>query len=39
MAAKMAYIMELRQLLLLKQKGESNRSCSKRSDIQRNTIN
>ncbi len=39
MAAKMVDIMELRQLLLLKQKGESNRSCSRRLNIHRNTIN
>jgi hypothetical protein len=29
MAAKKVDIMELRQLLLLKEKGESNRSCEK----------
>jgi len=39
MAAKMVDIMELRQLLLLKQKGESNRSCSRMLNIHRNTIN
>ena len=31
--------MELRQLLLLKEKGESNRSCEKLLSIHRNTIN
>lgn len=31
--------MELRQLILLKQKGESNRSCEKHLGIHRNTIN
>jgi transposase len=39
MAAKKVDIMELRQLLLLKQKGESNRSCEKLLGIHRNTIN
>jgi hypothetical protein len=31
--------MELKQLLLLKEKGESNRSCEKILGIHRNTIN
>jgi len=39
MAAKKVDIMELRQLLLLKQKGESNRRCEKLLGIHRNTIN
>ena len=39
MAAKKVDIMELRQLLLLKQKGESNRCCEKLLGIHRNTIN
>jgi len=39
MAAKKVDIMELRQLLLLKEKGESNRSCEKLLGIHRNTIN
>ena len=39
MAAKKVDIMELRQLLLLKEKGESNRSCEKILGIHRNTIN
>jgi len=39
MAAKNVDIMELRQLLLLKEKGESNRSCEKLLSIHRNTIN
>lgn len=39
MAAKKVDIMELRQLLLLKEKGESNRSCEKLLSIHRNTIN
>ena len=38
MAAKKVDIMELRQLLLLKEKGESNRSCEKILGIHRNTI-
>jgi len=39
MAAKKVDIMELRQLLLLKDKSESNRSCEKLLNIHRNTIN
>ena len=39
MAAKKVDIMELRQLLLLKEKGESNRSCERLLSIHRNTIN
>ncbi len=39
MAAKKVDIMELKQLLLLKEKGESNRSCEKLLSIHRNTIN
>jgi len=39
MAAKKVDIMELKQLLLLKEKGESNRSCEKLLGIHRNTIN
>ncbi len=39
MAAKKVDIMELRQLLLLKEKGESNRSCERILGIHRNTIN
>ena len=39
MAAKKVDIMEIRQLLLLKAKGESNRSCEKLLGIHRNTIN
>jgi len=39
MAAKKVDIMELRQLLILKSKGESNRSCEKLLSIHRNTIN
>lgn len=39
MAAKKVDIMELRQLILLKQKGESNRSCGRDLGIHRNTIN
>jgi len=39
MAAKKVDVMELRQLLLLKSKGESNRSCEKLLCIHRNTIN
>jgi len=39
MAAKKVDIMELRQLLLLKEKGESNRCCEKLLGIHRNTIN
>ena len=38
MAAKRIEIMDIRQLLLLKIKGESNRSCSKILSIHRNTI-
>ena len=36
MAAKKVDIMELRQLLLLKEKGESNRSCEKLLSVHRN---
>lgn len=39
MAAKKADIMELKQLLLLKQQGLSNRSCERLLSIHRNTIN
>ncbi|HIP49292.1 MAG TPA: IS21 family transposase [Lutibacter sp.] len=39
MAAKKVDIMELKQLLLLKSKGESNRSCERLLGIHRNTIN
>jgi transposase len=39
MDAKKVDIMELRQLLLLKEKGESNRFCEKLLGIHRNTIN
>jgi len=39
MAAKQVDIMELKQLLLLKEKGESNRSCARILGIHRNTIN
>ena len=39
MAAKKVDIMELKQLLLLKEKGESNRSCENLLNIHRNTIN
>lgn len=39
MAAKKVDIMNLRQLILLKSKGESNRSCEKLLGIHRNTIN
>ncbi len=39
MAAKKVEIMELKQLLLLKDKGESNRSCERILSIHRNTIN
>jgi len=39
MAAKKVDIMELKQLLRLKEKGESNRSCERRLSIHRNTIN
>ncbi len=39
MAAKKVDIMEIRQLLLLKDKSESNRSCEKLLSIHRNTIN
>jgi len=39
MAAKQVDIMEIRQLILLKQKGESNRSCEQHLGIHRNTIN
>jgi hypothetical protein len=35
-AAKKTDIMELRQLILLKQKGGSNRSCERHSGIHRN---
>lgn len=39
MAAKKVDIMELKQLLQLKEQGESNRSCEKMLGIHRNTIN
>lgn len=39
MAAKKIDIMELKQLLLLKSTGESNRSCERLLGIHRNTIN
>jgi len=39
MATKKVDIMELKQLLLLKEKGESNRSCERILSIHRNTIN
>jgi len=39
MAVKQVEIMKLKQLLLLKEKGESNRSCEKILGIHRNTIN
>ena len=39
MAAKKVDIMELKQLLQLKIKGESNRACEKMMGIHRNTIN
>ncbi|PIQ34985.1 MAG: hypothetical protein COW63_02730 [Bacteroidetes bacterium CG18_big_fil_WC_8_21_14_2_50_41_14] len=39
MAAKKVDVMELKQLLQLKMKGESNRSCEKKMGIHRNTIN
>ena len=39
MAAKRIDIMELRQLLLLKSQGESNRSCGRLLGIHRNSIN
>ena len=39
MAAKKVEIMKLKQLLLLKEKGESNRSCERILGIHRNTIN
>lgn len=39
MAAKKVDVMELKQLLQLKIKGESNRSCEKMMGIHRNTIN
>ena len=39
MAAKKVDVMELKQLLQLKEKGESNRSCEKMLGIHRNTIN
>ncbi len=39
MAAKPVDIMDLKQLLLLKEKGDSNRSCEKLIGIHRNTIN
>ena len=39
MAAKKVDIMDIRQLLLLKAKGESNRSCEQLLGIHRNTIN
>jgi len=39
MSAKRIDIMNIRQLLLLKQKGEGNRSCARMLQIHRNTIN
>ena len=39
MAAKEVEIMELKQLLLIKEKGESNRSCERIPSIHPNTIN
>ena len=39
MAAKKVDFMELKQLLLLKEKGESNRSCERILGVHRNTIN
>ena len=39
MAAKKVGIMELKQLLLLKEQGKSNRSCERILGIHRNTIN
>jgi len=39
MAAKKVDIMDIRQLLLLKSKGESNRKCGELLGIHRNTIN
>ena len=39
MAAKKVDVMELKQLLQLKMKDESNRSCEKKMGIHRNTIN
>jgi len=39
MAAKKIDIMELKQLLLLKSKGESNRSCERLLGVHRNTVN
>jgi transposase len=39
MSAKKIDIMNVRQLLLLKQQGESNRSCERMLQIHRNTIN
>ena len=39
MAARKIDIMELKQLLLLKSKGESNRSCERLLGVHRNTIN
>ena len=39
MAAKKIDIMEIRQLLLLKDRGDSNRSCERLLNIHRNTIN
>jgi len=39
MAVKKVDIMKLRQLLLLKEKGESNPSCEKALGIRRNIIN
>jgi len=39
MAAKKVDIMDLKQLLLLKERGESNRSCERLLGIHRNTIN
>ncbi len=39
MAAKKVEIMDLRQLLLLKQQGISNRNCEQHTGLHRNTIN
>ncbi|SDD28921.1 hypothetical protein SAMN05216323_11248, partial [Williamwhitmania taraxaci] len=39
MAAKKIDIMDVRQLIQLKIKGESNRSCSSSLAIHRNTVN
>ena len=39
MAAKKVEIMKLKQLLILKERGESNRSCERILGIHRNTVN